>query len=221
MNLVFHIRAAPPRRAAALARAEGPQRAKRYCRRSSCRRLRPPPRWTGSRSRAWTAQTFPGNPGSAPALPRLWNKAKPSRLGLGPAPGDEDGDEWPIMKGMGPCYIFPSLGAGSLARQGSAGARGTVVPLGISEMAQQRGPVCRCALCERYTHRYTQSLALRAEFIGFFIGFSTATTQISTHFPNSCNGKEEEGIRHSWGRQSPRHSAWRWLHSPCAVLSPE
>lgn len=85
-------------------------------------------------------------------------------------------------------------------------------------MAQRRALVCRCAL---YTHRYTQSLAPRAEFIGFFIGFSTATTQISTRFPNSCSGREEEGIRHCWGRESPRHSARCSLHSPCAVLSPE
>lgn len=118
-----------PRRAAALSRAKGPQRAKRHCRRSSCRRLRPPPRWTGSRSTAWTAQAFPGNPGSAPALPRLRNKAKPPRLGLGPAPGDEDGDEWSSTKGMGPCYVFPSTGAGSVARQGSAGAQRTRVLL--------------------------------------------------------------------------------------------
>lgn len=115
-----------PRRAAALARAKGPPRAKRHCRRSSCRRPRPPPRWTDSRSRAWTARIFPGNPESAPALPRLGNRAKPLHLGLGPALGDEDGDEWPSTKGMGPCYVFPSLGAGSVARQGSAGAGGTV-----------------------------------------------------------------------------------------------
>ena len=31
--------------------------------------------------------------------------------------------------------------------------------------------------CAPDTHRYTQSLAPRAEFIGFFIGFSTATTR--------------------------------------------
>lgn len=58
--------------------------------------------------------------------------------------------------------------------------------------------MCRCAL---YTHCYTQSLVPHAEFIGFFIGFSTATTQISTHFPNSCSGREEEGIKHGWGRE--------------------
>lgn len=73
--------------------------------------------------------------------------------------------------GAAPCPSCWECGGAGLGLVGTEGAPG---------MAWWRGPVrWRALACGRApdTHRYTQSPAPRAEFAGFFIGFSTATTR--------------------------------------------
>lgn len=89
------------------------------------------------------------------ALPRSGNEAKPPHLGLGPALGDEDGDEWPSGKGTGLHRVLLTLEEGAWQGRAQRVPRGGRQCHGSPGNAMMEGT--GMWLCPGYSPLYSES----------------------------------------------------------------